>query len=1151
LVHRLIDPEPLADVGLFLEAARAIVTGEYGTQAPGLGPQRYIVKEPWRADGGYRALLAQRLRERLGFASNPAWQLLTVTSGTAALRLAARALLPGRGAEQREVLIPAVTVANTAEALIAEGYVPVLVDVDPQTWLIDLESAQRALSPRTIGLVSVDWLGTSAAPGPLRAFCDGHGLRWISDSAQSFGVEREGVPPVLHADATIFSTGYPKVFHTGGRGGLLVIGAAGADALVHDPGGSLRNEPLPELQCLAGLLALQHIDAQLAQRRALGECYVRALEPARGIEVQRVADPNHTNRYQLSVRVIGHSPADLVAHSAALGAEASIERVPCLDQHPLLANRVTKRVPLTVSRALAASSLTLPMPRGLSLDAAAAIGAALVARCERRVWSVHPAPEPPAATASILAQGLGAERYWSIEPGPVAYRGVGGESRVAPRVLAPPDVMTREKLSSASVLAAISSSATLEPRTVVVPPLIVRAICPDGSLALDTHVDGPIAECSEAGSSADVNFCLGADGTLAIEKRCAREGIDGNGRPWLERQYEYLTAPEFGPVADLFVRPTSLRMRANEVTVELPYLHSVSLAEHLLAGGDPDYALGVIGDLIGHLASRVWSAGTIASDRKYLQRVHLERMHRRLAIVADRHSMLREALALDQIVLDDTPLLGFSRVCEHLVNNPVWNHIEPRRLGLLHGDLNLFNILCLREPGHVNRFRLIDPRGTQLWDHSSLSAGPERGDYSYDLGKIAFSLGGFVAIRAGMVGVHRLKSKTYQLVASGNQLGAPGLLHCAEKLIDLCVGHPALALLRAESGDSDETLAARIALAEAANFVADAACALGRDCTHEVMPLFLTGLAALNAVVKQFERPARKCRRTPAPTVVTQPIGPVVGLTGIRTGLMTQNERPRWDVIEVLIRRAAMPLARRILERARGVYLPRNVAILVGHHAPPAPRTSGPCVIIHSVDVDIGPVAALTVAITRTHALLPLLGWPTEADDRRILTLLPGRSCDAVFDRCGEPLVAAAPRDQVPLLQLLAAAHQLEGPPGGRWVLTGNGILLAAQPVVASGDRIALLGQSTLIGLYVPDSLTTPVCESNAVELLELAERFGVEHLDAGEGTLVRLFGRPPPGETSTLIKRHWATFDGLPLAVLQPQGAEAFARWIDAGGST
>jgi hypothetical protein len=208
-------------------------------------------------------------------------------------------------------------------------------------------------------------------------------------------------------------------------------------------------------------------------------------------------------------------------------------------------------------------------------------------------------------------------------------------------------------------------------------------------------------------------------------------------------------------------------------------------------------------------------------------------------------------------------------------------------------------------------------------------------------------------------------------------------------------------------------------------------------------------------------------------------------------------------------------------------------------------------VIIHSVDVDIGPVAALTLAITRTHALLALLGRPTAADDRRILTLLPGCCCDPLFDRCGEPLVAAAPRDQVPLLQLLAAAHQLDAPPGGRWVLTSNGMLLAAQPVVASGDRIAMLGQSPLIGLYVPDALTTSVCESNAVELLELAERFTVERLDPGEGTLVRLFGRPPPGETSTLDKRHWATFDGLPLAILQPQGAEAFTRWIDAGGRT
>ena len=104
LLHRLIDPAPLADVDLFLAAARAIVGGEPGAHPPRLGPQRFLVKEPWIADGGYRALLEARLRERLGLSGNDDWRLLTVTSGTAALRLAARALLPrscGRPAKPR------------------------------------------------------------------------------------------------------------------------------------------------------------------------------------------------------------------------------------------------------------------------------------------------------------------------------------------------------------------------------------------------------------------------------------------------------------------------------------------------------------------------------------------------------------------------------------------------------------------------------------------------------------------------------------------------------------------------------------------------------------------------------------------------------------------------------------------------------------------------------------------------------------------------------------------------------------------------------------------------------------------------------------------------------------------------------------------
>lgn len=1148
LKYRLIDPEPLADVELFLDCVRAIVTGEAGPPMPRQGPQRYLVKEPWHADGGYHALFVQRLRERLHLSGNDTWRLFTVTSGTAALRLAARALLPGSATERREVLMPAMTVSNTAEALIAEGYVPVLVDVDPDTWLIDLASARRALSPRTIGLVSVDWLGTSVAPAPLRAFCDEHGLRWISDSAQSFGVEREGLPPVRHADATVFSTGYPKVFHTGGRGGLLVIGAEAAERLVHDAGGALRNEPLAELQCLAGLLALQHFDECLARRRALGDCYLRALEPARGLVAQRVEDPHHTNRYQLSMRVSGCLPADLIALAATLGAETSAERMPSLDQHPLLAGRVATPVPLPVSRALATSSLTLPMPHGLTPEAASAIGEALATHCTGRVRTARTLPP---STAGVLAQGLGAARYWSIETGPIAYRDAKGQARMAPRVLAPPDVMIGAQLSSAALLAAVRATDVLEVGTVVAGPLMIRAICTCGSLTLDTCVDGPIARCAEGGSSANVSVCLGADGTVTIEKRCAHDGIDGNGRPWLERQYAHLTAPDLEPAAELFVRPTSLRVQNGEAIVELPYVHSVSVAEHLLAGGDPDHVLNVLDDLIEHLAHPVWGAGALPSDGQYIRRVHLERMQRRLELAARRHADLRQALALDELVLDGVRLLGFDRVCRRLTDCDAWRRLEPRRLGLLHGDLNLYNVLCLREQGHRLRARLIDPRGTKLWEGSEPSEGPERGDYSYDLGKIAFSLSGFIAIRAGLLTASGSASEGFRLVQTQDQLGMPGLAHCAASFMERCTRHPALTALRASVGDSDETLAQRVALAEAANFVADAACALGRDCQHEVMPLFLTGLAKLNAVAAWLEHASQPLPANPLPSA--PPAGPVVGLTAIRAGLTVQDRLPRWDIVEVVVRRGAVPLAQRLLQRARGVYLPRQTVISVGH-LPGQPTSCAdidlPAVIIHGIDADAGPVEALALAIQRTCSLLTMLGSSAAASRHRILTLLPGCHRDALFDRAGEPLLAAAARDQVPLLQLLAAAHQLEGPPGGRWVLTGAGVALSARPLVASGTRLATLGGPPLLGLYLPDALAPLVRRRKFDQLADLAASLDVEALDPGPEALVRLFGQRPPPPDSAGVERHWSSFHELPLAVLQPAGAAAFAGWLDADGA-
>jgi dTDP-4-amino-4,6-dideoxygalactose transaminase len=107
-----------------------------------------------------------------------------VGNGTDALELALRAVGAGPGAE---VVVPANSFIATAEAVARTGARPVLVDCDPDTYLIDESAALGAVGERTKAVVPVHLYGQLAATARLSAALDGSGVRVVEDAAQSQG----------------------------------------------------------------------------------------------------------------------------------------------------------------------------------------------------------------------------------------------------------------------------------------------------------------------------------------------------------------------------------------------------------------------------------------------------------------------------------------------------------------------------------------------------------------------------------------------------------------------------------------------------------------------------------------------------------------------------------------------------------------------------------------------------------------------------------------------------------------------------------------------------------------------------------------------------------------------------------------------------
>jgi dTDP-4-amino-4,6-dideoxygalactose transaminase len=123
-------------------------------------------------------------------------------SGTMALICALRAAGVGPG---HEVLTTPHTFVATTEAIVSVGATPVFVDIDPDTYLIDLDLVERAITKHTRAILFVDLYGQCPNIDRIRQLCDHHSLVMIEDAAQSLGNYWKEQPVGSLSDITCMS----------------------------------------------------------------------------------------------------------------------------------------------------------------------------------------------------------------------------------------------------------------------------------------------------------------------------------------------------------------------------------------------------------------------------------------------------------------------------------------------------------------------------------------------------------------------------------------------------------------------------------------------------------------------------------------------------------------------------------------------------------------------------------------------------------------------------------------------------------------------------------------------------------------------------------------------------------------------------------
>jgi dTDP-4-amino-4,6-dideoxygalactose transaminase len=109
---------------------------------------------------------------------------ILMSNGTITMEVALKALGIGWG---DEVIVPALTFAATAYAVIAAGAVPVIVDVTRRSWTIDPELVEAAVTPRTKAILPVHLAHQMADMDALMAIAERHGLEVVEDCAHAPG----------------------------------------------------------------------------------------------------------------------------------------------------------------------------------------------------------------------------------------------------------------------------------------------------------------------------------------------------------------------------------------------------------------------------------------------------------------------------------------------------------------------------------------------------------------------------------------------------------------------------------------------------------------------------------------------------------------------------------------------------------------------------------------------------------------------------------------------------------------------------------------------------------------------------------------------------------------------------------------------------
>jgi perosamine synthetase len=255
------------------------------------------------------------------------------------------------------------TFAATANAVVYCGGTPIFADVEPDTLLIDPVDVARRVTPRTRGIVAVDYAGQPADYPALRAVADRHGLFLAADACHALGGSLDGRPVGSLADASTFSFHPVKPIATGEGGAVTTADehlarrmkifrnhGITSDHRSRESAGAHRyemvslgfNYRLSDIQCALGCSQLDKLPRWVARRQAIAAAYDASFAATRAYRPLS-ARPGCSHAYHLYVvrcarTVIGQHRDDVFSLLRRAGIGTNVHYPP-VHLHPYYRER--------------------------------------------------------------------------------------------------------------------------------------------------------------------------------------------------------------------------------------------------------------------------------------------------------------------------------------------------------------------------------------------------------------------------------------------------------------------------------------------------------------------------------------------------------------------------------------------------------------------------------------------------------------------------------------------------------------------------------------------------------------------------------------------------------------------------------------------